>query len=589
MCDSRSAAVCFSLLGRRRFSTCFVIDFPRIRMLLLAYLCSLRVCFTCLWNERSTAGHMSAIRKREKSTAEAEVGSATRVSLSPKRSRLPSPKRQTMPGSNPTRASVSSSSASLNVKESRGTSIRLFHVSSDSSALLSITHCDASGKSSSATRNHLTSLLSETFLPEGYPQSVTEDYIHYQTWDTVQALCSSVTGTLSTRSILRGVGVGSAEANLVSGTISWALRDGMSMVSRICFASRVATDLDHDAKRWRYVADITNDIALTIEIFSSYLPYPWMFLTAICVASLFKAVTGVAGGGSKASLTHHFALRDNTADLSAKEGSQETAAGMIGVVLGMLTAWLVPDDEYWYTLIVVTFFTVSHLFSNYRAVTSLVLRYFNKQRFGIVVGAYLSRHQAEEKGNRGTPTPQKSCLSPKDVRGMEGVLSYHRSAATSLPANLMIGASLSDFLSKQQKRGHHASAIQSYSQQVVESINRCGYSLFYDSSSSSSSSRRMRSGSGDYWMFFTESHPEPSVALGALFHVMYDYHQRRQLAVGGEDGGYVEPQHLTSADDENFVRQAAAFQQFSKDAEAVGWLMNRAQLRLEGWGIQQQN
>lgn len=44
----------------------------------------------------------------------------------------------------------------------------------------------------------------KAFLPEGYPHSVSKDYFEYQKWDSLQALCSSVTGLLSTRAILQG-------------------------------------------------------------------------------------------------------------------------------------------------------------------------------------------------------------------------------------------------------------------------------------------------------------------------------------------------------------------------------------------------
>lgn len=40
----------------------------------------------------------------------------------------------------------------------------------------------------------LVTLLKEIFLPQGYPFSVSKDYIHYQIWDTVQAFCSSING-----------------------------------------------------------------------------------------------------------------------------------------------------------------------------------------------------------------------------------------------------------------------------------------------------------------------------------------------------------------------------------------------------------
>ena len=46
------------------------------------------------------------------------------------------------------------------------------------------------------------------FLPQGYPHTVSSDYLEYQIWDTLQAFASSLTGALSTAAILKGVGVG---------------------------------------------------------------------------------------------------------------------------------------------------------------------------------------------------------------------------------------------------------------------------------------------------------------------------------------------------------------------------------------------
>lgn len=49
---------------------------------------------------------------------------------------------------------------------------------------------------------------------------------------------------------------------------------------------------------------------------------------------------GVAGGASRAALTQHFATQQNAADISAKEGSQETATTLLGMLLGMLVLQL---------------------------------------------------------------------------------------------------------------------------------------------------------------------------------------------------------------------------------------------------------
>ena len=41
-----------------------------------------------------------------------------------------------------------------------------------------------------------------TFLPDGYPNSVSDDYMAFQFWDTAQGMCSYVRGSLTTRALL---------------------------------------------------------------------------------------------------------------------------------------------------------------------------------------------------------------------------------------------------------------------------------------------------------------------------------------------------------------------------------------------------
>ena len=46
--------------------------------------------------------------------------------------------------------------------------------------------------------------LASFFLPEGYPHSVTPDYLPFQAWDTVQAVCSYLRGILCVQAIMAG-------------------------------------------------------------------------------------------------------------------------------------------------------------------------------------------------------------------------------------------------------------------------------------------------------------------------------------------------------------------------------------------------
>ena len=61
-------------------------------------------------------------------------------------------------------------------------------------------------KSSPSSRRDLASIghfLRNVFLPEGYPDSVSDDYLPYQCWDTAQAFASSISGSLAAQAVLQ--------------------------------------------------------------------------------------------------------------------------------------------------------------------------------------------------------------------------------------------------------------------------------------------------------------------------------------------------------------------------------------------------
>lgn len=79
-------------------------------------------------------------------------------------------------------------------------------------------------------------ILLPVFLPVGYPDSVSDDYIDYQKWDTLQAFASTISGILATHSVLKGIGVGNDEINPLSATVTWVLKDGTGHFGKILFA-----------------------------------------------------------------------------------------------------------------------------------------------------------------------------------------------------------------------------------------------------------------------------------------------------------------------------------------------------------------
>nr|GMD00416.1 protein root UVB sensitive 3 [Ipomoea batatas] len=171
---------------------------------------------------------------------------------------------------------------------------------------------------------------------QGFPNSVTPDYVPFQVWDLLQGLSTYVRMMLSTQALLSAIGVGEKSATVIGATFQWFLRDLSGMIGGILFTCYQGSNLDSNAKMWRLIADFMNDLGMLMDLLSPLLPSAFLFI--LCLGSLSRSFTGVASGATRAALTQHFALQDNAADISAKEGSQETVATMIGMAFGMLLA-----------------------------------------------------------------------------------------------------------------------------------------------------------------------------------------------------------------------------------------------------------
>jgi len=229
-------------------------------------------------------------------------------------------------------------------------------------------------------------LVRHVLLPEGYPESVSGDYLEYQAWDTVQAFASSISGSLATASVLAGVGVGDSEATALAATTTWILKDGAGMLGRIVFAAYSGTSLDFDCKRWRMFADIMNDLVMMVELLAGVLPKE-LVMPTLCMAGVGRSLVGVAGGATKAAVAQHQARRQNMADLAAKDGSQETVVNLLALCVNLVLLPLVSGTAH-LPFVLFMALAVLHIYSNYRAVSCLVINTLNLARLNMVLDRY---------------------------------------------------------------------------------------------------------------------------------------------------------------------------------------------------------
>ncbi|XP_027360308.1 protein root UVB sensitive 3 isoform X3 [Abrus precatorius] len=249
----------------------------------------------------------------------------------------------------------------------------------------------ASSSSVSVTRSgarftHVWKRLLQAFVPEGFPSSVTADYVPFQIWDSLQGLSTYIRTMLSTQALLSAIGVGEKSATVIGATFQWFLRDLTGMLGGILFTFYQGSNLDSNAKMWRLVADLMNDLGMLMDLISPLFPSAFVFV--VCLGSISRSFTGVASGATRAALTQHFALQDNAADISAKEGSQETVATMIGMALGMLVARITIGHPLaiWFSFLSLTLF---HIYANYQAVRCLALNSLNPARSSILLQHFM--------------------------------------------------------------------------------------------------------------------------------------------------------------------------------------------------------
>ena len=123
----------------------------------------------------------------------------------------------------------------------------------------------------------------------------------------------------------------------VSATSQFILRDVFGSLGAVLFAASRGNSFDAYAKQYRLFADVMNNVGMALELLAPTLGQVYRqcaFLTLACLGSLARALCGVAAGATRTALTRHFAPQNNSTDVAAKEGSQETFASLVGAGVG---------------------------------------------------------------------------------------------------------------------------------------------------------------------------------------------------------------------------------------------------------------
>ncbi|CCW70369.1 unnamed protein product [Phytomonas sp. Hart1] len=253
-------------------------------------------------------------------------------------------------------------------------------------------------------------------LPAGFPNSTTPDFVAVAWWDAIQTLCSSIMSTLSIRAVLIGVGVGASTANTVSSTASWMLRDGMLVVANIVLSTLWSGRLGSRAKTWRHIADICNNLALLVELCSSWFSR-YFFLALVATASILKALVAVTGDGVRQTLIPHFAKKGNAADVDAKSRTFNNMATFLGLLLGNVVAFVTPPTSCESTLRAFFIFSIGFQLASQMTIRSMVFTRLNAPRLEWCLGRFYDHEVGIKRTAKKTDTTLESV--PNSVQNGE--------------------------------------------------------------------------------------------------------------------------------------------------------------------------
>ncbi len=261
------------------------------------------------------------------------------------------------------------------------------------------------------------------FLPSGYPRTVRSDYKYYQIYCIFQAFCSSISSLFANRSVLDIVGVGDEDANSTVALYYTVMQQVFGRLTTILFAWKIGEWIEPECKKWRFMGDIYNDGAILLDVLVSLVlrqlqldhkGYSTNFkVLGLLLSSVLRALCAVVAAGSKAALTVHFTLNEeggSISDVSAKQSSQETAITLCGMLVGTWLVYLVPSDSSALLISsIMIILTLIHLYTNFKAVASVVMTGLNRQRATIVFGNFIA-------------SPNHQILSPRQVSKLETIV-----------------------------------------------------------------------------------------------------------------------------------------------------------------------
>ncbi|KAF6141808.1 hypothetical protein GIB67_031875 [Kingdonia uniflora] len=287
-------------------------------------------------------------------------------------------------------------------------------------------------------------------LPEGYPDSVTSDYMEYSLWRGVQGVASQISGVLATQALLYAVGLGKG-AIPVAAAINWVLKDGLGYLSKILL-SKYGRHFDVNPKGWRLFADLLENAAFGLEILTPAFPQHFVLIGAVAGAG--RSAGALIQAATRSCFFAGFAAQRNFAEVIAKGEAQGMVSKFIGIALGIAIANCIGSST---PLSLATFSVVTwiHMYCNLKSYQAILIRTLNPYRASLVFSEYLLSGQVPPIKEVNDDEPLFPAVPLINVKLMNNAQSEllsvgAKAAAVEIERRLQMGSKLSEVIDSKE-------------------------------------------------------------------------------------------------------------------------------------------
>ncbi|WVZ85894.1 hypothetical protein U9M48_032752 [Paspalum notatum var. saurae] len=291
-----------------------------------------------------------------------------------------------------------------------------------------------------------TDVAVQLLLPDGYPHSVSSDYLNYSLWRGVQGVASQISGVLSTQALLYAVGLGKG-AIPTAAAVNWVLKDGLGYLSKILL-SKFGRHFDVNPKGWRLFADLLENTAYGLEILTPVFPH--LFVPIGAAAGAGRSAAALIQSATRSCFYAGFAVQRNFAEVIAKGEAQGMVSKFVGIGLGIALANHIGSSV---PLALISFagVTAVHMYCNLKSYQSIQLRTLNPYRASFVFSEYLLSGQVPSVKEVNDEEPLFFNLSFGTSRKESKVLSAEaKDAAVRICRRLQLGSKLSEIIESKE-------------------------------------------------------------------------------------------------------------------------------------------